>query len=120
MTALISRAHGLNSQPPTTRRLNTYDTVSAVWDEEQLRLAKTVDVVALASPSAVKTWTERSEFLIDNLLVRIHFTIPIIRWPGLAPWEFESPFPGSFTSTLRQERGCGLREFCSPRILGVT
>ena len=39
------------------------------------------------------------EFFIDNLLVRIHFIIVMIRWTGLAPWEFEFPFPGSFTST---------------------
>ena len=33
------------------------------------------------------------EFFIDNLLVRIHFIIVMIRWTGLAPWEFEFPFP---------------------------
>ena len=38
------------------------------------------------------------EFFIDNLLVRIHFIIVMIRWTGLAPWEFEFPFPGSRTS----------------------
>ena len=32
------------------------------------------------------------EFFIDNLLVRIHFIILMIRWTGLAPWEFEFPF----------------------------
>ena len=37
--------------------------------------------------------TER-EFFIDNLLVRIHLIIAMIRWTGLAPWEFEFPFPG--------------------------
>jgi len=37
------------------------------------------------------------EFFIDNLLVRIHFIIVMIRWTGLAPWEFESPFQGSLT-----------------------
>ena len=40
------------------------------------------------------------EFFIDNLLVRIHFIIKMIRWTGLAPWEFEFPFPGSLTSTV--------------------
>jgi len=35
------------------------------------------------------------EFFIDNLLVRIHCIIVMIRWTGLAPWEFEFPFPGS-------------------------
>jgi len=40
---------------------------------------------------------------VDNLLVRIHFIIVMIRWTGLAPWEFEFPFPGSPTSTLLAE-----------------
>jgi len=31
------------------------------------------------------------EFFIDNLLVRIHFIVEMIRWTGLAPWEFELP-----------------------------
>ena len=37
---------------------------------------------------------------LDNLLVRIHFIIVIITCTGLAPWEFEFPFPGSLTSTF--------------------
>ena len=40
------------------------------------------------------------EFFIDNLLVRILFIIEMIWWTGLAPWEFEFPFPGSLTSTF--------------------
>ena len=40
------------------------------------------------------------EFFIDNLLVRIHFIIVLIRWTGLAPWQFEFPFPGNLTSTF--------------------
>ena len=40
------------------------------------------------------------EFFIDKLLVRIHFIIVMIRRTGLAPWEFEFPFPGSLTSTF--------------------
>ena len=40
------------------------------------------------------------EFFIDNLLVRVHLIIVMIRWTGLAPWEFEFPFPGSLTSTF--------------------
>jgi len=40
------------------------------------------------------------EFVIDDLLVRIHFIIVMIRWTGLAPWDFEFPFPGSLTSTF--------------------
>ena len=31
------------------------------------------------------TYADR-EFFIDNLLVRIHFIIVMIRWTGLAPW----------------------------------
>ena len=42
--------------------------------------------------------TER-EFSIFNLLVRIHFIVGMIWWSGLAPWEFEFPFPGSLIST---------------------
>jgi len=42
---------------------------------------------------------ERAIF-IDNLLVRIHIIIVMIRWTGLAPLEFELPFPGSLTSTF--------------------
>ena len=40
------------------------------------------------------------EFFVDNLLVRIHFIIVMIRWTGLAPLEFEFSFPGSLTSTF--------------------
>ena len=40
------------------------------------------------------------EFFIGNLLVRIHFIIVMIRWTGLAPWQFEFPFSGSLTSTF--------------------
>ena len=40
------------------------------------------------------------EFFIDNLLVRVHFISVMIRWTGIAPWEFEFPFPGSLTSTF--------------------
>jgi len=40
------------------------------------------------------------ERVIDNLLVRIHFIIVMVRWTGLAPWQFESLFPGSLTSTF--------------------
>jgi hypothetical protein len=40
------------------------------------------------------------EIFIDNLLVRIHFTVVMMRWTGLAPWKFEFPFSGSLTSRL--------------------
>ena len=31
------------------------------------------------------------EFFLDNLLVRIHLIIVMIKWTGLAPWEFKFP-----------------------------
>ena len=34
------------------------------------------------------------------LHVRIHFITKMIWWTGLAPWEFEFPFPGSLISTF--------------------
>ena len=46
------------------------------------------------------TIEQEREFFIDNLLVRILFIIVMSRWTGLAPWEFEFPFPGSLTSTF--------------------
>jgi len=52
-------------------------------------------------PTAGRTGSLRErEFFIDNLLVRIHFIIVMIRWTGLALGEFEFPFPGSLTSTF--------------------
>jgi len=40
------------------------------------------------------------EFVIDNLLVQIHFINEMIWWTGLAPWEFEFPFAGSLILTF--------------------
>jgi len=54
---------------------------------------------ALAKLAAIRPGRER-EFFIDNLLVRIHFSIVMIRWTGLASWEFEFPFPGGLISTF--------------------
>ena len=45
------------------------------------------------------------EFFIDNLLVRIHFIIVMFRRTGIAPWQFEFPFPGSLTSTFLRPPG---------------
>ena len=57
----------------------------------------------LLGESADAAWVHRiakAHVDIDNLLVRIHFIIVMIRWIGLAPWEFEIPFPGSLASTF--------------------
>jgi len=42
------------------------------------------------------------EFFIANLLGRIHFIIVMMRWTGLAPWDFE--FAG-----LRSRARCSAR-----------
>jgi len=45
------------------------------------------------------------EYFIDNLLVRIHFIIAMIRGTGIAPWEFEFPFPGFSPRCAASRRG---------------
>jgi len=46
----------------------------------------------------------KRDFFIDHLLVRIRFIIVMLRRTGLAPWEFEFPFPGDLTSrTLKSQ-----------------
>jgi uroporphyrinogen-III synthase len=50
---------GLQSRNFKVTRLNTYNTVPAVWTSEQEALAKSVDIVTFGSPSAVKTWAEK-------------------------------------------------------------
>jgi len=65
-----------------------------------------------ARDRVVKRLPERDLF-IDNLLVRIHVIIVMIRWTGLAPWEIEFPFPGSLTSTflgLLTQKGLHFRD----------
>ena len=56
-------------------------------------------VVRVHHPRLRSHLPRERDFFIDNLLVRVHFIIVMIRWTGLAPWEFEFPFPGSLTST---------------------
>ena len=50
---------GLSARGFEVVRLNTYDTVSATWTEEQRQLGENAAVVALASPSASEIWAER-------------------------------------------------------------
>ena len=42
--------------------------------------------------------------MFDELLVRVHLMIVMIRWTVLAPWESEFSFPGN-------ERTCWMRMF---------
>jgi len=59
-----------------------------------------IRVIQTKSAGDKKGVDTEKEFVIFNLLVRIHFIIVMIRWTGLAPWEFEFPFPGSLTSNF--------------------
>ena len=64
-------------------------------------------------------WVKKRVFFIDNLLVRIHFNIVMIRWTGLTPWEAgppasrhrSFPFPSSraFTFRVRQSYRMSLK-----------
>ena len=67
---------------PYTRRFSLLEQHSEVFE-------KLVEAIGKDASPAV--------CFIDNLLVRIHFIVVMIRWTGLAPWEFEFPFPGSLT-----------------------
>ena len=40
----------------------------------------------------------------------------MIWWTGLAPWEFEFPFPGSLTSTFPAGSRCAAKPSLSPRL----
>ena len=72
--------------------------VGSGWRGDQLR--------GLAQPEHRRAHRlPQRDLFIDNLLVRIHFIIVMIRWTGHAPWEFEFPFPGSLTSTFLETRG---------------
>jgi hypothetical protein len=50
------------------------------------------------------------EFSLDNLLIRIHIIIVMIRWTGLTPLELEFPFPGSLTSTFLEVTRLSLQD----------
>ena len=62
------------------------------------------DILELVFCHFCQEESTESEFFIDNLLVQIHLIIVMIRWMGLALWEFEFPFPGSLTPTYPGRR----------------
>jgi len=75
--------------------------------------------VPLWSGAPSNNWSgvpsNRERFFIDNLLVRIHLILVMIRCTGLAPWECELsvfPFPGSLISTVLGRQTPG-RTFCA-------
>jgi len=79
--------------------------VGAVSYERGTPVTHVVLMQANGKKEAVPDPMPERELFIDNLLVRIHFGIVMIRWTGLAPREFEFPFPGSLTSTSLQANG---------------
>ena len=70
---------------------------SGAWDQGVVGFFSSVERCEKVVISGQLPLTER-EFCIDNLLVRIHFIIRMVKWTGLAPWEFEFLFSGSLTS----------------------
>lgn len=61
--AKVTLQNGLESRSDASfqvTRLNTYDTVPAVWSDAKLDLAQnTINIICFASPSAVDSWVEK-------------------------------------------------------------
>jgi len=86
----------LKYEPSQTLKAHTPNAVRLLAPREPAALPVLLKAcVNEVDPGARITVRER-EFFIDNF----HFIIVMIRWTGLAPWEFEFPFPGSLTSTF--------------------
>ena len=51
---------GLSSRGFAVTRLNTYDTVTATWTEEQQETSKNVQIACFASPSSIKGWLQNT------------------------------------------------------------
>ena len=72
----------------------------------------------MAFPPPPASHSVEREYFIDNLLVRIHFVVEMIWWTGLAPWEFEFPFPGSLIVDLCYSVWAGGEHVASARGAG--
>ena len=59
----------------------------------------------------VRRHLRKREFFIDNLLVRIHFIIVMIRWTGLAPWETKTVSLEGGTSVTQKVYSCHMTGF---------
>ena len=58
--------NGLSSRGFDVTRLNTYDTVTATWTDEQKQLGQeSVQVVCFASPSSIKGWLQNTNGRTD-------------------------------------------------------
>lgn len=53
--------NGLKERGFTVRRLNTYDTVTANWDDEQKSKSSQVQIACFASPSSIKGWLKNTD-----------------------------------------------------------
>ena len=62
---------------------HTYIYIYITLDLEHLRAEKSLD--ALGARLRLARLPSERDFFIDNLLVRIHFIVVMIRWTGLAP-----------------------------------
>lgn len=51
---------GLASRGFAVSRMNTYDTVTATWSDEQRKSSENVEVACFASPSAVRGWLKNT------------------------------------------------------------
>jgi hypothetical protein len=84
---LISSPSTLHPQPYT---LNP--TPSTLHTQPHTLIPKPCTLILTPTPYRSRVWRgHEREFFIDNLLIRIYLTIVILRWTGLAPWEFELP-----------------------------
>lgn len=57
---------GLTARGFQVERLDTYDTVPAVWTEDEKQQSREIDIVCIASPSALQGWLVNCEDGDDN------------------------------------------------------
>ena len=62
---------GLAARGFLVTRLNTYDTVTATWTDEQKEASKKVKIACFASPSSIKGWLSNTDGNKDVLVACI-------------------------------------------------
>ena len=77
-----------------------FEKAGSTGTREQCSSGLEARISSTSSNTRGETKPREREFAFDNLLVRIHLIIEIIRRTSLAPWGFGFPFPGSLTSTF--------------------
>ena len=88
------RAPSVEGSPWSTLERPKLEILHVPSRRRMLRLLRSRCATCPASPlCSPLARTRERQFFIDNRLVRIHFIIVMIRWTGLAPWEFKSPLP---------------------------